>query len=446
MELNVRAYDKQYTFLKSLFNDRKRFIAFIGGIRSGKTFIGARAAALKVLECAKPGLGWIISPTYPMSSVPEREFESTGIMEFCTSKNKNERRYEFEVPKGKFTVEIKTAEKADLLRGPGLAFVWIDEAAYISEEAWDVILGRVLDSKGTIFITTTPKRNWLYDRFYTESLVNPEYILITAKTEENPILDKGDIDVLRRKYSDSFARQELDAEFVSFEGLVYKVFDPRLHIIDPIPIPANAKIWGGLDYGFDDPFVHLWLAFWDGHYYIIDEHYEAGKPYSDHAHQIKIRHYDKSIISRFGDPSNPQAACELARYGIYVVPGKRDIITGIQRISKLLRTLRMDGKPSLQVFSTCTNTIREFSKYCYPDSGSKEIPKDANNHTMDALKYVVSSVYIDEDPIQHRISMIPENISPTERRIIESTMFIPEARRTLIKPRKRSVLDSYDDW
>jgi hypothetical protein len=98
------------------------------------------------------------------------------------------------------------------------------------------------------------------------------------------------------------------------------------------------------------------------------------------------------------------------------------------------------------VFSTCKNTIKEFGKYCYPEGGSKEHPLDKNNHTMDALKYVTSSVYVDEDPIQHRISMIPENISPGERRIIESSMFIPNERRTLIKPKKRSVLDSYDDW
>jgi PBSX family phage terminase large subunit len=443
MELNVPAQPKQYEFLRLLFNERKRFVGYIGGRRGGKTFIGARAAALKVLECEQPGEGWIISPTYPMSEVPISEFEKTGIMEFCTSKNKNDRTYEFQTPKGKFIVRVKTAEDPDKLRGAGLAWIWIDEAAYISKEAWDILLACVLDHKGTIFITTTPKRNWLYDEFYLESLKDPDYALVTSRSDENIILDKHELEKLRGKYSTDYARQELDAEFVSFEGLVYKDFDPRLHIIDPVPIPANAKIWGGLDYGFDDPFVHLWFAFWDGHYYLIDEHYESGKPYSDHAHQIKMRQFDKNIISRFGDPSNPQAACELARYGIYVVPGKRDIVTGIQRVSKLLK-IRMDGRPGLQVFSTCPKTIQEFSKYCYPDSGNREIPKDSNNHTMDAMKYCLSSVYVDEDPVQYRISQIPDNISPAERRIIEQTMSIPESRRTLVRPRKRSVLDSYD--
>jgi PBSX family phage terminase large subunit len=445
VDLNVSAQPKQYDFLKLLFNARKRFVGYIGGRRGGKTYIGARAAALKVLECEAPGEGWIVAPTYPMSDNPVKAFEETGIMEFCVAKNKNDRTYEFQTPKGRFIVKVKTAEDADKLRGAGLAWVWIDEAAYISKDAWDILLACVLDHKGTIFLTTTPKRNWLYDEFYLETFKDPDYALVTSRTDENYILDPKEVEKLRSKYSGEYAKQELDAAFVSFEGLVYKAFDPRCHVIDPMPIPPTAQLWSGIDYGWDDPFVHLWIGYWNGHYYIIDEHYESGKPFSDHAHQIKIRQFDKAVVSRFGDPSNPQAACELARYGVYVVPGKRDIILGVQRINKLLRTIRPDGTPVLQVFSNCVNTIREFSKYCYPDTGG-EIPMDKNNHAMDALKYATTSLYVDEDPIIHKMSQIPDGISPSERRLIESTMMIPESRRTLVHPKKRSVLDSYDDF
>ncbi len=444
VSLNVPAQPKQYEFLKLLFNERKKRVAFIGGRRGGKTFIGARAAALKVLECPKPGLGWIISPTYPMSAVPEREFESTGIMDYCVSKNKNDRRYEFATPKGKFTVEIHTAENPDRLRGSGLAFVWIDEAAYISEECWDIILACVLDSKGTIFITTTPKRNWLFDRFYTESLTNDDYALVTSRTDENSVLDQDDINKLRNSYSSDFARQELDAEFVSFEGLVYRGFDPGRHIIDPVPIPTHAKIWGGLDFGYNDPFVHLWVAYWDGRYYIVDEHYQPGQSVVQHAYNIQMRQFDKQIQTRYGDPTGAQWMCELARYGIYVVPGKREILPGIQRISKLLETSRLDGKPSLQIFNTCRKTIEEFGRYCYSDTATRETPKPGNDHAMDALRYVISSLYVDEDPIEHKLSRIPDGVSPGERKLIEQAMMIPESRRTLLHPRKRTVMDNYD--
>ncbi len=428
MEINFDVHPKQREFLKYLFNDRKRVVSFVGGIRGGKTFIGARAAALKVLECEKPGLGWIVSPTYPMSSVPEREFENTGIMDLCVARNKNDRSWTFQTPKGKFTVEVKTAETPDRLRGPGLNFIWIDEGAYISEEAWDVLLGRVLDTKGTIFITTTPKRNWLYDRVYLESLTNKDYAVVKSKTEDNPILDAKDIAQLRKRYSTDLA------------------FDPKVHVIEPIPIPDNAKIYSGVDFGFNDPFVHLWIGYWDNRYFILDEHYEAGRALAYHAHKIRMRYFDNKIITRFADPSGAQAMHELARYGVYCVPGRREILPGIQRISKLLEARRADGWPGLLIFEGCNKTIEEFSRYCYGDS-NRETPKAGFDHCMDSLRYAISSLYIDEDPVEVKLQRIPDNISPGERRIIEDTMSIPLNRRAAKSPKfKRYVRQFEEEW
>jgi len=438
-------HKKQYDFLNYIFNDRKKVTAYIGGIRGGKTYIGARAAALKVLECPEPRLGWIVSPTYPMSAVPEREFESTGIMEFCTSKNKNDRSYTFNTPNGEFRVEIKTADKPDHLRGPGLAFIWIDEAAYIDEECFDVLQGRVLDTKGDIFITTTPKRNWLYDRVYLESMSDKSYACVKSKTEENPKLDPADIAKLRKRYSDDFARQELDAEFVSFEGMVYKAFDPKVHIIQPIPVPANAQIYGGIDFGFNDPFVHLWIGYWDNRYFILDEHYEPGQSFSYHAHKILMQPFDKQVITRFADPSNPQGMNELGRYGVYSVPGKRDILSGVQRISKLLESKRPDGWPALLIFENCEKTINELGRYCYGDN-NRETPKSGFDHCMDALRYVISSIYVDEDPVGVKLSRIPEDISPSERRIIEDTMSIPMNRRSIKSPEFKRYVKETEEW
>jgi len=411
---------KQFKFFEAATGRQFRVVAFIGGIRSGKTFTGARVAADFV--AAGPGLGWIVSPTYPMSLVPEREFESTGILGGCKQHNRGERWYEFI---NGHRVEVKTADVPDHLRGPGLDWIWIDEGSFIEEASFDILLGRVLDRNGIIFITTTPNgRNWVFDRIFRISQEqNSRYFCIRARSDENPRLNATDIADLRRNYTKEFAKQELDAEFVSFEGLVYKIFDPSLHIVPPFVIPRHWKVFGGIDFGFNDPFVHLWVAYHDRRYYICAEHYEPARPLSYHAARIRANPNDKSVVVRYSDPSNPQDVLELNQYGVPSVPGKRSIQTGIQRIYKLLEAVRPDGKPALVVFSDCVKTIEEFCKYSYKRDVQSETPIDKFNHCMDALRYCISSIYEDEDPVSLVEDSWDPKLTRNERKVWELQLF-----------------------
>jgi len=59
----------------------------------------------------------------------------------------------------------------------------------------------------------------------------------------------------------------------------------------------------------------------------------------------------------------------------------------------------LHGQPSLYIFSTCTNTIREIETYRWKekavtqaqDLNSPEQPEKANDHAMDALRYFAVS-------------------------------------------------------
>jgi len=428
-----------------LYESGCKKLGFIGAIRAGKTFLGARITAAEAYRRRNPksNLGWIVAPTYPMSLVPERELEL--VLDRAAIKRRVRQERAIELQNG-FRLETKTAEYPDRLRGPGLAIVWIDEASLISQHAWNIILGRVLDTDGIILVTTTPRgRNWLYEEFYLRSKTDPDYMVVQAKTEDNPTISKDEIAKLRSRYKGEFAAQELDAEFVTFSGLVFKNFDIKKHVIPPLVPKQHATVFAGIDFGFNDPFVCLWIAKQDGHYYIFDEHYYSGQTLQNHS--VMIHRRCRKPERFWADPTGAQERAELQRYHVPTLSFKESsVMAGIQMVEYLLTQTLPDGKPILQVCENCTHTIEEFRMYSYAEAkegrNPTEKPIDAFNHCMDAARGALTSEGYGEFKIAPKIPPKEEEKKPGYTPLAaEMKQRYKELTRT-----SRNIDEYYGDW
>lgn len=395
--------------LRDILNKGFRIVLYVGGIRGGKTYAGARETIYSIYKRGfnKKGLSWIVSPTYPMSSVVEKEFEDAcdlgGGRSLILKKYVGARAYLIVPPPGHskpYRVEIKTAEHPDRLRGSSLDVIWMDEAAMMDKETYRILSGRILDSKGMMLMTTTPRgMNWLHDEVYEKrhdtavldvngkTKADPRIAVVKSTTSDNPHLDPNEIDLLRAQYTTQFAKQELAAEFVSFDGLVYNTFRPQDHIIDPIVnIPDGAEIIAGIDAGYADPFVCLWVMKHKNKYFLLDEYYTTQRTMESHAMSIKRGFLNPKTIRRWMDPSAAQASADLNSLGIVTFPAKNDIQAGINAVARCFETDR------LFITRGCVKTLTEIGQYCYSDKGSRnrgETPVDAFNHAMDALRYII---------------------------------------------------------
>ena len=375
----------------------KKVILFNGGRQGGKTFAGAKESLKQIYKyLRKPQLGWIISPTYPMSLVVERAFEdAAGFVEnggLILKKMKGRRAYLMHPPAGSrepFLIEIKTAENPDRLRGAAPGFIWMDEAAMYSEEVYKILLGTILVSKGIIFMTTTPRgHNWFY-RLFCESEKNPMIGAVRGKSVDNEHLGSEELALMKGQLSEDFAKQELEAEFVSFDGLVYRGFNFSKHVIPTLmQLPPGAEVINGIDNGYGDPFVCLWVAKHQGKFYVIDEYYEKGRTLDGVARTIKSRNWDRHVIRRWADPSGAQERAELDKFGISTYPARNDIFSGINCVERMFEQGR------LYIGQNCVNTLAEIAQYHYSAKeghNSGEKPVDAFNHAMDALRYAIFS-------------------------------------------------------
>ena len=381
-----------------------RFILMYGGIGGGKTYFLAKMAWY--LGLMRGGLGWMVAPTYKVSRVVRDTFESV-----CPNQNlikggfhKVEQYYELITGA---RIEIRTAERPQLLTGANVSWAVLDEAKEYSVEAWRAIRGRMRSSEGIIIIATTPgePNHWLHQDFYRMSQENPAlYFVVKAPTRENKYISKRELEDLENAYRGRWARRELEAEILSFEGLVYDCFDFDDCVlrgpIDPKFFDSKTE-WGeGVDFGWESPTAVVLRAKKDGIYSYLHEIYEKKLDIKNLAVAVQDMEvqFGATQIVRTSDAADPRVRLDFIKemrewdkknknYNKMGERGKGTVLKGIRMVYNLIS----DGK--LKVHRSMTNTIEEFGSYMHYKSRDETQDKlvDAHNHALDAIRYDVEA-------------------------------------------------------
>lgn len=162
------------------------------------------------------GRAWWVAPSYPVASVGWRGIKHLAL-QFTGAEVRHVDRL-IELPSGG-TVQVRSADNPDSLRGEGLDFVVLDECAFIKEDAWREALRPALsDRQGkALFISTPAGRNWFY-RLWHKELDDPTWKSWQFPTSSNPFIPQSEIDDARGDVPDRIFRQEYMAEFIQDGG------------------------------------------------------------------------------------------------------------------------------------------------------------------------------------------------------------------------------------
>lgn len=361
-----------------------RFSGFVGGIGSGKTFAGA---VKSLIALDRGGLGLILAPTYPMlRDATLRTFLELAGRQVKTF-HKSETRAEMS---NGAEVLFRSSDEPDRLRGPNLDWAWLDECALMHAQTWDIIIGRLRGhgKAGPCWVTTTPKgRNWLFTR-------QGEMTVFKARTRDNIYLDEEFIRSLESAYTGSFARQELEGEFVSYEGLVYEEFNRDIHMLQRERSEFMEYI-AGVDEGYSNPAViGVWGIDSDGRMHMSEEFYQRRVLQGDVVGEAKRLQVKYGIGTFVVDPSAAGLIAEMQSVGLAVTPARNAVFQGIQTVKARLARAR-DGRPRLTIAPSCVNAAAEFESYAWKEGkdGMKDEPEKVNDHAMDMMRYAV--MYLD---------------------------------------------------
>jgi phage terminase large subunit len=392
INLNYDPLPKQYSF----HNSSKPFRLYSGAVGAGKTY----ALCMEALKLAfkYPGsIGLLGRYTYA-------DLKLTTLFTFLEiidqfpkelyTYNKSDHMFRLKLPnKAESIILFKQLDELRALKSLNLDWFGVDEVTEVSKEVWDLLETRLrhgVISKLIGFAATNPdsKSHFIYKLFFENTDI--DYEVIETHSLENIHLPQHYQAKLKKMESDSdFYDRYVMGKWGSFKGMVYKVFNRAIHVIEN-RIPAkDSRIYRGIDFGYNNPFVCLFFERTnDNEWIIFDEHYEREQLLSHHALEIKRRNY--SIENTWCDPSAKQERMELEALGISCQPGNNDVDAGILKVKEML-AIDQNGRCRLKICKRCINTIREFESYKYKvkdDIISDDVVKE-NDHSMDLTRYVL---------------------------------------------------------
>jgi len=221
MELTItlpKPHVKQAAFRNS---DAKRKV-IIAGRRAGKTTgvamvaVEALLAGRRVLEAAptqeQTSAFWDLCKGYLA------ELLTAGII------YKNESRHILEMPSGA-RIRTKTAWDADSLRGDYADLLILDEFADMDPSAWDLVgAPMLLDNDGDAVFIGTPKRKNHFHSMYTRAIGDQtgRWASWHFTSHDNPHLSEPALLEITADMTDDAYRQEIMAEFLDNEGVVFR--------------------------------------------------------------------------------------------------------------------------------------------------------------------------------------------------------------------------------
>lgn len=164
------------------------------------------------------------------------------------------------------------------------------------------------------------------------------------------------------------------------KGKIYKDW----RVIDDIPFEARLERIG-VDFGYtNDPSAIVGVYYYNGGYILDEVTYRTGMLNREIADMIK--EYGGAMV--VADSAEPKSIDEIKEFGITIIPaekGSDSIRNGIQVVQ--------DQK--ISVTRRSRNILKEYDNYAWDETKDGETlnkPKDIYNHTMDAIRYAITSL------------------------------------------------------
>ena len=279
------------------------------------------------------------------------------------------------------------------------AFYGDEQCKSDSEGIWTEIQARLMDKNGFSAQSMTPviPQGWLEERIRdlpdTDAVFYAD--LNDNRKSRGGYVDDKEIDMMIAEWPPEVQQTRIKGYFAAFAGAVYKTFSRDAHVIKPFTIPEGWTRYRSIDWGFNNPFVCLWLARDpDRRWYVYAEHYRARETLAYHAERIKQISGREKYRVTWAD-HDAQERHEFSKLGLATMPAKKDIHLGIEAVQATLK-IQDDGKPRLFIFKTCKNTIKEMTGYKWAEGteikDARDEPLKVNDHTCDCLRYGIYGV------------------------------------------------------
>ncbi len=397
-ELTLECLPDQIDFIEA----EDRFLLNSGGVGSGKTF-GLVLRTLRLMS-QYPGIDVLIGAN-TLSQL--RETTMSVFLDVCPPaiiREFNKQRNKIWFVNGS-SVIFRPLEKPLSLKSYTLGAVGIEEMSDTPEEAFKMLRTRMRQQgmPGCIYGVTNPGTfgNHVYQNFFERPIKGSRVIL--SRTTDNTYLPPeylADMESLKQTNPDYYRRM-VEGIWGAMEGLIYNLpLNQRIRTPEKFEkdgkisseyldyVRGFDRIIAGLDFGFNHP-SGIAIAGQSGKKFTqFDEVYKRNLSAAQVVNLVKDLHEMYKFQSVYCDNARPEIISDLVRIGVPARPcikGDGSVFLGIMFVLEMINSGQYDVSQN-----ACPFTLREIDSYIWdPNSKSKDVPLKANDHLMDAIRYML---------------------------------------------------------
>ena len=382
-----------------VFKAPQRFKVLVSGRRFGKTFL-AICEMMKYATQTNKKI-WYVAPTYKQAKTICWADLKEVLSKFNWIEDTNESDLSITIKQTGSKIWLKGADNYDNLRGVGVDFLCLDEFADIPAKAWNEVLrASIADTLGKVLFLGTPRGfgNWAYDLFTREQL-DKEWKSFKYTTLQGGIVGKEEIQQARKDLDIRTFRQEYEASFEQYAGVIYYNFNP-IENVKPWRLHKKHPIHIGLDLNIDPmsacvcQIIDNKLLFFEEIVIYSSNTDEMAKEIAEKYRGWKIFIYpDPACRQRKTSAGGRTDLSILQNYGFICKVRSRhtQVRDRINAVNSKLKSA--NDKRNIYIDPTCKIMIKGLQRQLYKEGTNIPEKADGLDHMNDALGYLVDFLY-----------------------------------------------------
>ena len=404
---------------REILDSPARFKVVAAGRRFGKSYASiaalAKHARFPMTKCL------YIAPSYRMGKQIIWDDLKLFLREKRWTKKVNESELTITLVNGS-QIMIRSADNPDSIRGIGVDFVVIDEAADIPklDDTWKAVIRPTLsDREGSAMIIGSPKgRNFFYDMWNN---VDTEWQSWQYTTLQGGQVSKEEVEAAKRDLDERTFKQEYMAEWIDFQGLIYYNMDEEINVVQK-PSKEYPLIEIGMDFNIDPGAAVIGYRENDT-LHIFDEVEMYGTNTFEMVAEIN-RRYPVCRKNVYPDAAGAQRKTSAAHgitdhiilknagYKLIVGNTNPSVADRIAAVNSAFKS--QNGITKLTIDPKCKKLIECLRKQTYKE-GTRQPSKEGLDHFPDALGYAVNSMFPIRQDIKTRGHAIRRNTGSNYR-------------------------------
>lgn len=242
----------QTRVIDKIVNGPEKYITVVSPRQQGKSLLLINLILYYGINDKGSKIG-IIAPIYQQArKLMEDLYEAiknSGIVEKANFSN-----HEILLKTGS-KIYFRSSEREDGLRGYTFGYLFLDESAYQTEDAWKRAIQptALVHGKKVVLFSTPRGRDWFYNMFKLgEDLAYPNYASVRMEQGDNPYINQEEIMAAKKVLPEAIYRAEYCGEFLEGESQVFQNFNAN--VFERYP-QRQGKVYIGVDLGRESDYT-----------------------------------------------------------------------------------------------------------------------------------------------------------------------------------------------